>query len=281
MDAKTNWVCDDMPIDTYHHSGGLSNSAITYLLDCPYKYWHLYLNPTRTPKQTNQSFRFGKLLHTLILENEKFEGSYYISEKIRRDPRSKKWQEVLTLAQDREIIFQDEYDRLVHVQTELHNHPTLLGLLSAGIAEQSLFWVDADTQILCKARPDYHNTLCICDLKTTQDASPKGFQKSLYRYGYYRQAAMYLDGLKATKDIVHDNFVFIAVEKEPPYLTAFYLLDEDDIEQGRREYKRGLEIYKRCQEQNHWPGYGDELQSLTLPHWAFDEVRREQAYGVV
>jgi len=70
--------------------------------------------------------------------------------------------------------------------------------------------------------------------------------------------------------------VFLAIEKEPPHLVAAYELDAMDIELGRTAYRRDLETLRACMESNDWPGYGDGIQSLALPAWAYRETEIEE-----
>ena len=101
------------------------------------------------------------------------------------------------------------------------------------------------------------------DLKTTTDASPKGFAKSVASFRYHVQAAHYLAaGL-------FDKFIFIAVEKEAPYAVACYELDADALTEGQRLRGRDLQRIANCRAMAAWPGYGDELQTISLPGWAF------------
>jgi hypothetical protein len=63
-----------------------------------------------------------------------------------------------------------------------------------GPNELSIVWVDRETGLLCKARIDMarQSWNCIGDLKTTEDASRRGFIRSIDKYGYARQGAFYL-----------------------------------------------------------------------------------------
>jgi len=117
----------------------------------------------------------------------------------------------------------------------------------------------------CKVRPDLYNkdSGIVLDLKTTIDASPKGFAKSVRQYGYLFQAAWYMTALRAMGERPK-QFVFLVVEKSAPYATACYTLDNADIE---REVPRVLEackIYGECLRTDVWPGYSDDIKTLDL-----------------
>ena len=60
----------------------------------------------------------------------------------------------------------------------------------------------------------------VVDLKSTIDASARGFAKSVRTYGYAFQCAWYLEeGLQPNGE-KPTEFIFLAVEKKAPYLTA-------------------------------------------------------------
>ena len=102
-----------------------------------------------------------------------------------------------------------------------------------------------------KCRPDWlskdGNT--VVDLKTTKDASPKSFQRSISEFGYHIQSAWYLRGLRKL-DIPAKEFIFIEIEKTAPYCIGVYRADEDMINAGMSEVEKSLELLKMCQRQN-------------------------------
>jgi exodeoxyribonuclease VIII len=105
------------------------------------------------------------------------------------------------------------------------------------------------------------------DFKSTDNASKDAFSKSIANYGYARQAAYYLD-LAKDSGLPHTEFVFVAVEKEPPYAVGIYQLDQESIQWGRKKYTDLLSLYIKCRDENHWPGYSQEPQIISLPQWA-------------
>jgi len=109
---------------------------------------------------------------------------------------------------------------------------------------------------------DSHGATTIADIKTTEDASPEAFSKTIAQYGYAQQAAHYLDLLGAT------HFVFIAVEKTAPYAVGVYCLDPASVAMGRERNLRNLDLLESCQSSGHWPAYSSEIETISLPAWA-------------
>jgi exodeoxyribonuclease VIII len=138
--------------------------------------------------------------------------------------------------------------------------------LADGVAESSIFAELLGVNVKC--RPDWiHDNSVLVDLKTTENAGPNAFAKSVANFRYHVQAAFYTDICRES-GIDVKAFVFIAVEKNPPFAVSVYELDSDSIEVGRTLYQRNLETYRRCRETDHWPAYSTAIETLTLPRWA-------------
>ncbi len=186
----------------------------------------------------------------------------------------------------RTVLSQEQWDQLHAMRDAVMAHPAASRLLNhPGHAEQSVYWTDAETGELCRCRPDFWRTDgVIVDLKTTEDASPDGFRKSIAGWRYHVQAPFYMDGIAAAISQANTDdaggfptdevtatppraFVFIAVEKKAPYAVAVYALDSESMDIGRAEYRRDLRIYAECRRTRVWPGYGDKIQPISLADW--------------
>jgi exodeoxyribonuclease VIII len=147
-------------------------------------------------------------------------------------------------------------------------HPTASALLKKNHNELSFFAEIEGVKVRC--RPDIiREGKIIADLKTTDDASVKGFQRSVANFNYHRQAGFYCDIISQVTGEKYDTFTFIAVEKQPPYAVQVFVLDEESINKGREEYKLGIAKYRECLLTNSWPAYENVAVPLTLPGWKF------------
>lgn len=170
---------------------------------------------------------------------------------------------------DRIVLTAEQWDQLQGMRASVVAHPAANRLLTAvpGKAEVSFYWNDASTGELCRIRPDWlRDDDVIVDLKTCEDASPDGFAKSVANWRYDVQDAFYCDGFRAVTGR-KARFVFIAVEKKPPYAVAVYTLDAESKELGRAQYRADLDKYAECIANDNWPGYGDAIQKLNMPGW--------------
>lgn len=178
----------------------------------------------------------------------------------------------------RTILTSEQFEQLHAMRDAVMAHPAARALLTnvKGVAESSVYWNDPETGELCRCRPDFwRNDGVIVDVKTTEDASPEGFAKSIFNWRYHVQGAFYTDGvnlaIEQSKSDEHKvrAFVFLAVEKKAPYAVGVYRLDDASRELGRIEYRRDLNKFAGCQKSGVWPGYGEAIQSISVPSWAF------------
>jgi hypothetical protein len=182
----------------------------------------------------------------------------------------------------RSIMTPDEWDTVHRMRDAIMAHEAASKLLTGcrGVAEYSGYARDPNTGILRRVRPDFWRfDGIVVDLKTTEDASPEGFARSIANYGYDMQHAYYLDTLDlAIQQNVHydefDNyppsakqFVFVVVEKKPPHAVAVYVLDDESVALGRAKYHNALATYSECDLTGNWPGYGQGVQMISLPQW--------------
>ncbi len=107
-------------------------------------------------------------------------------------------------------------------------------LSAAGKAEQSYFWTDKETGLGCKCRPDYmfDDGSTIVDLKTTTDASLKGFSRSVCNFRYHVQAGFYLHGIEQSTGVRPDRFIFVAIERCAWETETYYELLRRGIKWG-------------------------------------------------
>lgn len=164
-----------------------------------------------------------------------------------------------------------EFEQVNAMAETVLAHPTARVLLSQpGDTEVSLFATIDDVPV--RARFDFlphrsGNRTVSVDLKTTVDASKSAFESSVARYEYAVQRAWYLDALKAVTEDTTAEMVFVAVEKEPPYLVAVYQIPALWADKGHIMAAHARETWLNCTRSNTWPGFPAEVQLLDEPFW--------------
>ena len=257
----------------YHAAEGLSKSDLDLIHISP-----AHFKVLKDSKEQTAAMLFGSALHKFVLEPDDFENEFVTAPEC--DRRTKEGRAIYAAfsekAVGKDVISRQQLSDISSIAESIINHPLAGKLLEGGKAEQSYFWEDAETNLLCKCRPDYIKGSYCIDLKTTQSAKPADFMKSAYNYRYHVQAYWYMKGLRACGVDVTD-FIFIAAEKEPPYAICVYAAGEDFLKLGELEAEKDLYIYKKCLETNNWHGYDEtpEVHSLELPSWARKELYNE------
>lgn len=248
-----------MDIAAYHAHPALGSSRLRELLKSPA---HFRANLRRE----TEALQLGSLVHTLVLEPHTFPERYLVVPKI--DGRTKEGKAAkAALADDPRIAVDGEtMAEASACATSIMSHRVYQQIRDAQV-EHTVFWTDAETGIECKARFDVLGPLLV-DLKTTRDASPKGFQRAIATYGYHIQAAHYMAGARAN-GMEPRGFLFACVETSPPYLPAGYLMGNPTLEQGESERREALLTYAQCLREDRWPGYNDDrIEVIDLPTWA-------------
>lgn len=247
--------------EEYHADPAVSASHLHAVAKSPHHYWSRYLDPKRSPVEPTAAMRLGSLVHCAVLEPEDLLQRYGVCGP--RNTKAGKEQAERMAAAGIEAVTQSDMTLALSMAASVRQHPAAAALLKQGKAEQSFWWDDAATGLRCKCRPDWYYGTTVVDLKTTTDASPSGFARSIATFRYHVQASHYLAGLHGA-----ERFVFIAVEKTAPYACAVYELDAAALAAGDELRQRDMRVIADCQATNEWPGYGDDCQTLSLPSWA-------------
>jgi hypothetical protein len=178
------------------------------------------------------------------------------------------------------VMLRKDYLEARAIADALLTHPTAGGLLQGVDPEVSMFWEDGEFGIWLRGRMDAMTLAwqmpTIVDVKTSKDASPDAFAKSVADFGYHRQDVHYREGLAACLgcDPGEIDFVFAVVETEPPYLVATYRVDAAAADVGREQNRIAREVYAACAESGIWPGYSEEIEDLSLPYFKRREMER-------
>jgi exodeoxyribonuclease VIII len=277
---RPNRIVYGMPAAEYHASPGVSNTMLSDLARSPAHCWALHHAPGRPARKTTPAMNAGTLLHTLVLEPEKVPGAYIVRPD-GLDGRTKEGKEWAAQAGGLTVLSAEQYATAEAQRDAIFAVPELAALLNAGHSEVSCFWRDEATDLPCRMRADWvsnvvNGRVVLLDLKSTNDASPEGFAKTMARFGYHRQAAHYSTGYANADCVEVVNFVFGVVTQEYPFIAAAYSIAADALEQGQDECATLLETYAQCQRTGVWPAF--HSQQVSLPSWAQRSQEIEVSY---
>ena len=229
------------------------------------------------PPEQSESMMLGQALHNAVLEPDIYNEDYAVAPDV-GDRRFKEAKEKYAAFKEatagKTILTGPEAHKINMMRDNVRLHPIGSHILNGkGHAEISFVWTDEDTGALCKGRVDWLGQLwgntVVADLKSTRDASPRGWPKQVANFQYHIQAAFYMDGLNAVSPSSKRTWLWLAVENEAPFCSAVYQAESTTLDEGRRRYKSYLAKWVQCQETGAWSGYPAGLNMVDIPHWAY------------
>lgn len=283
------------PSELYHGNNAVSSSKLSDFRIagklCPRNYQLRHVTKT-VERKKGDYFDFGIFTHAQILEGPEafkaitaFEPATYTNEKGEVKPWSnnakvcKEWHEkqagkiVLTKA---DAVLVNTLDAAVFM------HPEARALTREGTAEVTFRKVIAGMTLQCRVDKWHPNGVpCLniegpvmADLKTCNTIEQ--FEKDFYYKRYNFRCAFYLlvaqevlaelAGVKP-EEIPAPDYVFVVVEKSPPYRVKIYRPDTDSLEAGKKEVHADLVTLRNCMAANEWPTGTEGVHEIGLQTW--------------
>lgn len=258
----------DMPAADYHaQHDWLSVSGAKKLLkpSCPAKF-----KAQQGLEEHKPHFDLGKAAHTRVLGDGE---EVVVVDAVDWRSKDAREQRDAAYAEGKVPILAAEDIVIDAMAASLKAHDTAPYLFATGKAEQSAFWVDAETGVQCRARFDWlpdvaeGRRLIIPDLKTAASAEPEEFGRSAARFHYAMQDDHYTEAARALGLDPDPAFLFVVIEKEPPYIVTVGQLTEEDKRLGRRLNDHARRVFRECTESDHWPAYSTGITDISLPSW--------------
>lgn len=256
----------------------LSSSIAKLLLyRSPLHAWmaHPKLNPDYRPEESSR-FDLGSAAHALLVE-----GADNMAVIEADDWRTKVAKEARDAAR-----LEGKFPVLAHqyaavkamVETcrdAIISNTDLAGYtLDKGVPEHSIVWHEGETYM--RARLDWVSAdrNVIYDYKTTENAEPEAFLRTMFSLNYDLQGAFYLRANQRPDT----KYILIAQEIGPPYAVSFIGLPPAFIDLGTRKVERAIVIWQRCMKTGVWPSYPSRVFYPELPAWvtAREEERELQ-----
>lgn len=265
-----------MPIDEYHGYGeAISKSGLDDMARSPAIYKALR-SPGAPARVEKASQLHGNLAHCAILEPAEFDKRYAVGPSVNRN--TKEWKQfvestLLTPIQQEQRDAAFSQAASVMALTDVYEGMTGAEFFAQGDPEVSNFWIDRETGVLCRCRPDWRRPVglkrvVLGDVKTVGDATRREFERQVARMNYQTQDSFYTDGdTSASGDKVED-FIFIVVEPTWPYAAASYRLDDESRHEGYIQYRGLLDSYAMCKRTGVWRGIASSTQTISLPAYA-------------
>jgi exodeoxyribonuclease VIII len=262
---------DRNPEMDYYANSALSHSRLKEIRKSPGHFrWSL---DNETP--STDAMNLGSLVHAMVLEPHTVEGRFVEMPKFDRRTKQGKADHIQWLNDHPASIPlpPSEWRTATGMAKAIADHPDAAAMIECvaahGTAEAEYFWEDG-RGIDRKAKVD---GLCISedetilvDLKTTIDASPDSFRRSIFKYSYATQMAYYREAVASEGKYSPRTAIIIAVGKTPPYAVGLYRFSEETLAKADMVVDRWLETYLQCTQSGKWPSYWD-IQDVEMPDW--------------
>lgn len=232
-------------IDYHKDISSISKSGLDLINRAPIFYKHFKLNGK--PNDPTKALIIGQASHIYLLEKDDFFLTYNVSER----PTSE---------------FNINMEDFKHIENQskiIHSIPEFSSVFKNGVTEKTYKSRDLITGSAIRCRCDLidESRGIIIDPKFVEDASPKGFKNSAYKYRYHVQDVFY-------KRILEDNgikinhFIFLAIEKKPPYAFGLYVINEEMRQYAENEVNENLSVYAECMRTGIWRSYTNKIMEL-------------------
>lgn len=235
------------------------------------KLWALY---NKTPAHCHDAedeatpeMDWGTALHVAVLEPKRFETAVIRGPK---DRRGGKWTEAAEANPTALVLPLQEFDDVCRARDSVMRNARVRALATQdGVSEASGFWIDPETQLLCRMRCDRYvpSLAMMADFKTTTDAGEEAFRRVAERMGYDLHHAMYSEGWTLAGGGAVEDFIFIAVERKAPFCHQMFQYKPAEVQRGRAIMRKALRRYAECKAAGQWPGYDEQIQWLEYKEW--------------
>lgn len=279
-------IYPDLTMPDYH-SGTITptpamSSSIAALMNdrCPAAVWHAHpaLNPDFVV-ENKREFDLGSAAHLDVLEPDRFDAETVVIDadsyrtKIAQESRD------MAYAAGKTPLLTHQHELVLGMCHAVMGNDTTRDLLySFGptrLIEQSLFWIDTQTGVWCKSRPDLmidhgDDSVTLVNYKTHgRSIEPNGFARHVADMAYYQRAAWEIEAVHRVLGKTVRRYLLLAQEIDPPYLSAVYRLMPSDLAYGNGRNRWALDQFAGCLGADHWPGYSDTavggIMDLPLP----------------
>lgn len=267
-----NALIEGIPHDEYLKLEGINASGLKEIVRSPAHY--KAMADGEVANSDTPAKALGRAVHTAILEPETF-ATKVAMQPMGVDRRSAAGRQAHAEAMAEcdatgvQMLSQADYETCLRMRDKVHSVPFLANLLSKGKREATLLYEDPTFGVQCKVRPDFVSAKnVVVDLKTTIDARSKPFARDIEKYLYHLQAAHYLAGGEASGLWRSDAFVFLAIEKKPPFEIGIYVAGPNMLAVGHQWRGYAMERYAEGMRTGIWPGYPRKALTIESPPWA-------------
>ncbi len=266
------WICSNAE---YHADDAISHSSLEVFRRWSPTFAARYIFKTERAPEPSDEMILGTMFHQQLLEPDTVDWlDAPINPKTGRAYGSdtNAFRDYQQANPGRLILHPDDRRRLDGMLAAVERNADVMNFLNCPQRrELGLRWVDDETGIACRCRPDILSDAgIIVDFKTSSD--PTEWLKQAANFGYHRQAAWYQVGVSCAlfENYQLPPFVHVVVGSKPPHAVIVYQLGERSLELGREQNEADLMRLADCRRTGDWSDPRESgIQFCDLPSWAF------------
>lgn len=195
----------------------------------------------------------------------------------------------LARSEDLTPILRADFEREIGKVPEYLARLELAGVSLEGVRTQvPVFWVEESSEglkVQCRALLDmledvyYSNGLVarttITDLKTTDDLSDAGLARSIYRWNYHVQGAVYQRAVYKALDLAEPPTFRLAFLRTRLPAARAEELGQDWLYFGALLWQQAVDTWAECLSTGHWPGHETRHENIVPDHYMIQDMKRQ------
>lgn len=283
-----NGIFNNININDYHNDTEYLSSSSIKEANKSLKHFEWYF---KKEKERKTHFDFGNAFEIALMdlfnETKEFDSTVNVFDESLR-PETDKTFASSKNSQWKEDFFEtgnyvinqrgkESFETIELMLESCFQDSTIQRLMKETDYQKSIFWVDPQTKLKLKTRPDVCkiNKNVVIDIKTCVDGSPEKFSKDCANLNYPLQAVLQMEGcIRSGLYDKIDNYYWIVVEKEPPYNAQIYCFPHGEWGFFQNKLDYILSKISLAKEQNKYVGYSDRADNnkygildIEIPMW--------------
>jgi len=265
----------DIPEDEYHADTTRISASMIKMMHAktPAHVYDAFFAPDREQPES-AALDFGRMFHAAVLEPETFDDKYMVMpEGLDRRTKEGKalWADIL--ASGKQAVASDKFNDVKKMAANIHKLPIWSKIMDNNPQFEKTVMTEnrrIRMDIFVEPCDDFPRGL-IVDLKSCVDASPYRFGYDCNKLGYHIQAAYYCDVVFNKTGGWIPDFTILASEKTRPFIAKAYEVGQVERNIGWQIAYSAYEKLVGCMAKNEWPAYGDDIEPIALPTFAYDD----------
>ena len=232
-DYDQQWLIEKAVDDEFYYGVlnklALSSSSLKMLLDSPKTFHNVQ---TYGQKENSPALLQGRVIHTMILEPERFDEIFEVVDVASKNTKAFKEAQ---LENPKTCITRKDKEAGERMADAFNRNELALSYLSGSETEVPM--IDNVGGFPFRGKADIQRGGEIIDLKTTTDL--KAFRYSADKYGYDLQCYIYCNLFKTS----YKDFTFIVLDKSSTDI-GIYDVSEEFYKRGEAKFNRAISLYR-------------------------------------